>query len=470
MPSYAKFIGMKRIFILFAILLSIEICDAQVSLTLITDNQLTPNSSDTSGVFCRTFYHQGRDKFYVVYASRALISPPGFNQYYRWEEYDSNFNPTGSRGTLPGVGNGGGDYAMTMVGNNYYHVTGTGMVAWQYRLTKFDEDFNLISSITFPIDSSDSKADMLLNYTNGKLIIGAFHQTGVTHPTMPQQQPSWTPYMHKWEFDTSLVQLGPPVYLNESFTTWGGSCIYNSSMYNVVTFDKWKGHFSGIFNLSVYRYDNNWNYIDSIPLNNDGQWSQGVLWDGTYYYVSYHTGRIHRGGNVNVSIYDVNWNQLYTTQLTNNQIFDTINNLPTLNTIQYNANRPFLTKVNDTLYVSYDQDDYICTDYTPVPQYHEGKRWQAHVAILKINNLTGINEADTDVRFNIYPNPASDQIMIDCNESGLLELFDVTGELLYSQKITKGQTTLPTTNFNKGMYLISFRTGNACVKKEVIIP
>lgn len=442
---------------------------AQVSLTLVNDIKLTPTLQDTSGVFCRAFYHSGRNKFYVVYASRAIISPPGFNQYYRWEEYNSNFVSTGLRGTLPGVGSGGGDYAMTMVGNRYYHVTGTGMAAWQFRLTKFDDNFNLISSITFTLDNSDSKADMMLNYTNNKLIVGAFYQAGVTHPTMPVQSTTWTPQMHKYEFDTSLVQIGSPVLLNEMFTTWGSSCIFNSNMYNVVTFDKWKGHFSGIFNLNVYRYDNNWNYIDTKSLNNDGQWSQGVLWDGTYYYVAYHTGRIHRGGNVTVSIYDTNWNQLHTKQVTSNQIFDTINNQPALNTVQYNANRPFLTKVNDTLYVSYDQDDYVCSDYFPVPQYSEGKRWQAHVAKLKINGLTGLHELTNDIKFNIYPNPTKNHININCDNNGLIEITNLIGQTIYSATVKEGQQDFRLNNLVTGIYVVRLTTDKGTVQRKLII-
>ena len=282
---------MKKNFTLITFLFISCLSEAQVSLTLLNNLQLTPNAQDTSGVFCRTFHHTGRNKFYVVYASRALISPPGFNQYYRWAEYNSNFVATGLNGTLSGLGTGAGDYAMTMVGNSYYHLTGTGMVAWQYKLSKYDENFSLVNSTTFAIDPSDSKADLLLNYANGKLIIGAFHQSGETHPTMSMQSPTWTPQMHKWEYDTSLVQIGSSVYLNESFTTWGGSCIYNSNKYNVVTLEKWLGHGNPNYHLNVYRYDNNWNYIDTKPLNTDGAVESRCImgWNILLYSISYRT-------------------------------------------------------------------------------------------------------------------------------------------------------------------------------------
>lgn len=460
---------MKHLFTIILLTFLILQSNAQVTLTLLNDVKLTPTAQDTSGVFCRAFYHSGRNKFYVVYASRGISSPPGFNQYYRWEEYNTNLISTGIRGTLPGVGNGGGDYAMVMVGNSYYHVTGTGMSAWQYRLTKFDEDFNLISTSTFAIDSADSKADMMMNYTNGRLIIGAFHQPGVNHPTMPVQSPAWTPQMHKWEFDTSLTQIGSDVYLNEMFTTWGSSCIFNSNMYNIVTFDKWKGHYAGVFDLNVYRYDSNWNYIDTKPLNNDGQWSQGVLWDGNYYYVAYHTGHIHRGGNITVSVYDSTWNPITALQITNNQIFDTLNFQPTLNTIQYNANRPFLTLVNDTLYVSYDQDDYTCTGYTPVPLYNEGKRWQAHVAAIKLNFTTGINDNKDEPILNIYPNPTSSRINFQCNEKGSIDIYNSNGRIILRGRVIQGVNTLSLPENCRGLFLLQLTTEKGSTQQKFLI-
>ena len=178
-------------------------------------------------------------------------------------------------------------------------------------------NFNLLSSVVFPIDSSDNKADMMLNYTNGKLIIGAFHQSGVLHPTMPLQDTSWQPVMHKWEYDTSLTPLASPVYLNEIFTPWGSSCIYANNRYNIVTFDKWKGSHKSNFNLNVYQYDNNWNFIDSIPWTTTDNGVRVYFGMVLYFYLSHHSGHTHQAGNITLAIYDANWNLVYDTVITN---------------------------------------------------------------------------------------------------------------------------------------------------------
>ena len=465
---------MKKI--LFILLLSTIFAEtySQVSLAYLNHYQLTPNTQDTSGVFCRIFYHQGHNKFYVVYASRALVSPPGFNQYYRWEEYNSSFIATGLRGTLSGFTGGVGDYGMVMVNNSYYHVTGTGIgPAWQFRLSKYDENFNLVTSVSFSLDSADSKADLMLNYSNGKLIIGAFHQTGSYHPNMPMQSPSWTPNMHKWEYDTSLVSVATPAYLNETFTTWGSSCVFNNNQYNIVTFYKFQGHYNPNYNLNVYRYDSNWSYIDSVPLNNDGQWSQGVLWDGNYYYVAYHSGHLHRSGNITLGMYDINWNLVYDTTITNNAVFDTINNNPPLNTVRYNANRPYVTKLNDTLYVSYDQDDYKVSDYFPVPLYTEGNRWQAHVMKFKINGTTGINEILNSSTLTVFPNPFSSQTVLHSDNylnNATLTLVNCFGQTVKQIKNISGQTiTLFRDNFPSALYFLRLTEDNKTLAVDKLV-
>lgn len=442
--------------------------EAQVSLSLLQDYKLTPSGQDSTGVFCRCFYHGARNKFYVVYAARALSSPPGFNQYYRWAEYSSNFVATGLTGTLTGLGSGAGDYAITMVGHAYYHVTGTGMSAWQYRLTKYDDNFNLVNSITFTIDAADSKADLMLNYANGKLIIGAFHQNGENHPTMSMQSPTWTPQMHKWEFDTSLVQIGQSVYLNESFTPWGGSCIYSNNKYQIVTLDKWQGHGNPNYNLNVYRYDANWNYIDTKALNNDGQWSQGVLWDGNFYYVAYHTGHLHRSGNITLGVYDANWNAVYSSTITNFQVFDPSNNSPTLNTTQHNPNRPYLSKVNDLLYVSYDEQNYVCSQYSPIPLVSESKLWQAHVAVVKINGLTSLDERLKEPTLLLYPNPVKEEMHVSVNSRGTLRLINMVGEIVYSTEVEAGERNIHLPRTESGLYVLQFTTEKGWSQKKVV--
>ncbi len=450
---------MKGQFLLIGFFALSGVVHSQVSLSFLDEWQLTPNPDDSAGVFCRTFYHEGRNKFYAVYAGRPGTS--GSMTYYKWREYDSDFTYTSNSGTLPGL-LGAGDFAMQMVDSTYYHITS--FPPWSFKLSKYDDDFNLLGSVLIPLDSSDSGADMLLNYTNGKLIVGAFHQAGEYHPSMPDQTLMWTPVMHKWEYDLDLNSLTAPVYLNEVYDTWGSSCIFNGDMYQIVTMSKWPN-----YKLNVYRYDNSWNYIDSIPLNNDGQWSQGLLWDGTYYYVSYHSGHEHRSGNITIAIYDEDWSLVYDTTITNNSVF-IFGSSPPLNTLQYNASRPYLTRVGDTLYVSYDVDDYELISYAGPPLYAQAQQWQAYVTKLQINGLVnGVEENKELNSFQIYPNPALDFITIHSTENGTLEMYSLAGELVYSGLVTAGNQNFELEKLSKGVYIFQLKTPFSVEQRKILV-
>ena len=446
---------MKKILLFFSILFSAS-AFSQPGFTMLSQHQETPNSSDSAGVFSRTFYHQGRDKYYTIYAGRPGTSGP--MNVYRWREYDAAYTYTGTSGILPGV-TSVGDYAMEQVGTDYYHVSAA--TPWGFKLSRFDEDFNLISSVTFQLDSSDSQADMLFSYTNGKLIIGAMHVTGVYHPSMPQQQGSWQLSMHKWEYDLNLNQIGSDTYLTQTFTTWGASCIYNNNRYHIITMRKWPQ-----YSFNVYRYDSNWNYVDSVHINNDGQWAQSVIWDGINYFVAYHSGNEHRSGNITLAVFDPAWNLLYDSTITNNTVF-IMNVSPPLNTTQYNANRPYMIKKGDSLVVSYDVDDYQLTSFMP-KIYAEGNRWQAHVDFWEINSPNSIAEPSSPV-ISIFPNPASEVITVRNAEGQQLTIYNSLGQTALTFSIVKNEQIISIDALSAGLYTCVLDAGDGCVVTRKIV-
>lgn len=436
---------------------------AQIHLTPLRHLQVTPNEQDSSGVFCRTFHHPGRNMFYVTYAGRPSAAA-GPQRYYRWREYDADFEPTGRSGTLPGFGSNVGDYAMLRVDSTYYHVAGTAGHA--FKLTRFNDDFQSEGSTIIPLDPSDGTADMILDYANGRLILGALHQEGVTHPTFPMQTPSWTPVMHKWEFDLDLGSLAAPVYLNPTFSTWGGSCVFNGSRYFVVTQDSFPA-----VNLEAYEYDTAWNHLGTHHLSSEGQWSQGVLWDGTYYFVAYHSGRQHHSGNITVAVFDAAWTPVYSTVLTNyaNYIPQVS---PPLGTRQENANRPYLTRVGQKLYVSYDVDAYVLNAFPTF--YTFEKRWQSHVMELQIDEVGDVPEPNTPPVLRVYPNPTSGELSLNAElPIERVDIVDAGGRVV--RTLTAGGDRAGTSwrmelaDLPRGVYLARARTagGGVATRKFV---
>ncbi len=418
------------------------------NLTLLNSYSLTPNTTDTIGAFARIYYHQPRNKFYTIYAARQAGSPApsGVLSNFAWREYDANMNYTGNHGSLPGL-TGAGDFAMVMVDSTYYHLTLASPTA-NYKITKYDDDFNILSSKTITLNSCSSNIDQLLNYTNGRLIIGAMNDAGVCPPVNPPSL-SLAPLSEIHQYDLNLNSIATPTIISQTKITWGSSMIFNAGNYYEVTMENFNTR-----DLYAYKYDANFTYINKTLLHSDGQWSQGVIWNAGYYYVAHHTGE-HNEGNVLIGIYDNNWNIVNTTTVTNFAV------PTTTGSTSYNCNRPFLTLVGNKLYVSYDIEKYT----VPVNK----KDWQAAVKVYQVGGITSVNETATEYQLLIYPNPAKENITIKtllAIESDILTVRDMLGRIILETPFNN-EINVNTASWDKGVYTYQLKNKN--VKGKLII-
>lgn len=376
--------------VLLALLLVAAPARGQLSLAVESDHALTPNETDSIGVFCRWFHHAGRDRFYAVYAGRPANSPlpPGRMPWFSWREYAPGFVFTGRHGTLPGLP-GAGDFGMIQVDSTYFHLTTAG---WDYKLSRFDDDFDLTGSTVIALDEHDSNTDQMLGWGNGEVLIGALHQETATHPRFPMQ-PAWTPHAHLFRYSSSLAPSGADMHLDPTFYAWGGSVAWNPDrgVHAIVTMDSFP-----TYDLFAYEYDANWNFLGQHLLSGDGQWSQGLLWDGHHWFVAYHTGNEHRCGNVVVAAFDGDWRPVAQVTLNAFATFP-----PPLGP-GHCAQRPFLTRVGDSLFVSYDVATY---DYLGGTAVISRLDWQAHVAVVRVHEPAGVAAPLARPGFHVFPSP-----------------------------------------------------------------
>ncbi len=427
------------------------------TVTLVNSYSLTPNTTDTIGAFARIYYHSPRNKFYSIYAARPAGStaPSGQLSNYAWREYDINMNFTGNKGTLSGQ-TSSGDFACVMVDSTYYHLTALGSTTsgiLKYKLTKYDDDFTSLASKTITLLSHDNNIDQLMNYANGRLIIGAMHDSSASPPVTPPAI-NYDPYINIYQYDLNLNSLAPSKLLSQKAYSWGGSCIFDngSSSYYVIA-DKTTSQFN-IASLYAYKYDINFNYISTTTLSSNGQWPQGVVWDGQYYYLAYHTGA-HNHGNLLLGIFNASWVNVSTSTITSYPV------LTTTSSVSYNANRPFITKVGNTLYVSFDVEKYIF----PVNQ----KDWQARVNVYQINGVSGLQENKKNSSILIYPNPTKESFSIKTSQIGVEEkilFYNMLGELVYETSFTN-EISINSKNWEKGVYF--YQTKNNFIKGKIII-
>ena len=84
---------------------------------------------------------------------------------------------------------------------------------------------------------------------------------------------------------------------------------------------------------------------------------------------------------------------------------------------------------------------------------------------------TGIHETLTE-SINIFPNPASTSVTITIDESLInsnYQLFDAQGKLVSEGVLSKTNTTLNTTGFASGNYVISIANDQGVVREQIII-
>ena len=77
--------------------------------------------------------------------------------------------------------------------------------------------------------------------------------------------------------------------------------------------------------------------------------------------------------------------------------------------------------------------------------------------------------------FELYPNPASENVTIIYDSSSDfvdVMIFDITGKEVYSESI-KGSSLqaklLPTSNLNKGVYIVAINSNGSIIQKKLIV-
>ncbi len=87
---------------------------------------------------------------------------------------------------------------------------------------------------------------------------------------------------------------------------------------------------------------------------------------------------------------------------------------------------------------------------------------------------TGLTETDlTASEWNLYPNPANDMIQLNTANPmglGLLEIFNVTGQLIHSQRVSDKTLSISTQTFSEGIYNVRLtNTFGATANKRLVI-
>ena len=87
------------------------------------------------------------------------------------------------------------------------------------------------------------------------------------------------------------------------------------------------------------------------------------------------------------------------------------------------------------------------------------------VTPLNINNKVGVNPPD-DIK--IYPNPVKDYVLIETNDFEFVEIFDLHGRIIKSDRISNSQANLNISKIQSGIYFVRLIGNNKSKIKKVI--
>ena len=107
--------------------------------------------------------------------------------------------------------------------------------------------------------------------------------------------------------------------------------------------------------------------------------------------------------------------------------------------------------------------------YTVTITDHNGCNQTASVFV---NVSTGINSVSSVITFAVYPNPASNYVLVQLDEfntATTLNLKNILGQTVIAQTITAKQTQIDLNSLANGVYLVELRQGEKTAVKQLVI-
>ncbi|MCK4677492.1 MAG: choice-of-anchor J domain-containing protein, partial [Bacteroidales bacterium] len=113
---------------------------------------------------------------------------------------------------------------------------------------------------------------------------------------------------------------------------------------------------------------------------------------------------------------------------------------------------------------------YIAFVYTSTSQ--ESSTWEVDNILITGEENVGIGPTQEEAGVNIYPNPASDHLILEqLNGNSTITIFTLEGRLVYNKQLENNYLKIDVNGWSKGMYLIeiSDRSSGSSVTKKVSI-
>jgi hypothetical protein len=339
---------------------------------LIDAVQVTPVGNFAGGGFVRIGYVPGKDRMVVTFKAKLSQAVSGCNnslgqpnsEAVAYREYTADMQGTNDYGII--TCQTGPDVGGMFLGNDYYyagmwHDNGNNTDGWW--LAKYDAVTwtNLTDPFFYPLAQGENNGDPMIVPVNGQIDI-----SGKYYRSVDEELATATHH----QFFTPDLQFISKRILNDTPNIDLSSLLVVNGITNFITSTAFVGG-----DLTVMRYDSDWNYLSTKTLVQGASQPEGVAFDGTRFYVTYvdmsacNSSFPSCAMNIRLAAFDLNWNLLTDIAVTNFVLDD--HKLPA---------RPSLTLWNNRIYVCYDQWENATPDQTP-----ETADSQVYVKVYQVN-------------------------------------------------------------------------------------
>jgi hypothetical protein len=339
---------------------------------LIDTVHVTPVGNFSGGAFVRIGYVPGRDSIVVTFKAKLSQAVSGCNDTFgqpnseaiAYREYTVDMQETGDYGII--TCRTGADVGGMFLGNDYFYAAMgrdnvNNVTGWW--LAKYDAVTwtNLLNLFFYPLTQGESNGDPMIVPVNGQIDI-----SGKYYRSVDEELATATHH----QFFTPDLQFVSKRILTDTPNIDLSSLLVVNGITNFITSTAFVGG-----DLTVMRYDSDWNYLSTKTLIQGASQPEGAAFDGTRFYVTYvdmsscDFSFPSCAMNIRLAAFDLNWNLLTDIAVTNFVLDD--HKLPA---------RPSLTLWNNRIYVCYDQWENATPDQTP-----ETADSQVYVKVYQVN-------------------------------------------------------------------------------------
>ena len=132
---------------------------------------------------------------------------------------------------------------------------------------------------------------------------------------------------------------------------------------------------------------------------------------------------------------------------------------------------------NDQLHMNwgwsgYSDGYFAITNLTTPGNFNPIEQNDALIGIMPRVIPTGVKTLSNELSFNVFPNPANTQVMLQTNETSngaIWEFKNIVGQSVLSGSIAGQQTPINVSGLASGMYLIEIHSGQKSMVKKLVI-